>query len=577
MAFKKRMRVLLGVLIGLSTQSFAATATLELKIIDAATKAPTQARMHVIDASGQFAVADDAVRFGGDCNMSDAGAGYTTHAAALAGFQNKLTNPYTGTTQFYVDGTATVTVPAGQVEILVQKGPEYQPVRLQLHPLSGDSVAHTIALDRWVNMPARGWYSADDHIHIQRPHPDLNPRIIQQMQAEDIHVANLLQMGKVLNFEIAPQYQFGKGGHYQIGNHILAAGQENPRTHYLGHTITLGASEPVFDGEEYLIYRKIWERTIELGGINGFAHAFATSGGVTPYTGSAVVLPHNLLHFLEVLQFNRGGYQVWYDILNLGHRVAATAGTDYPCADQPIPGHERFYTRVEGELNYAKWLAAVKAGRTFVTTGPVLEFQVEDQGIGGDVSLPVPGKVRVRGSVHFNPITDGFGVLQLIQNGDVIAEIPNVDGRDKMALDMELHMERSGWLALRASGTERSFSGFSQPFHFSMLQSTSNAHSSPIYIEVQGTPGIAASQKGKAVARAFVARLDGLEATLKESNLQSLGALLEVPEFDAVPTEVLVSNREALLEEIATARRYYSELLLRGVPSAESKLGEVRR
>ena len=145
-----------------------------------------------------------------------------------------------------------------------------------------------------------------------------------------------------------------------------AAGQENPRSHYLGHTITLGAAEPVFDADQYLIYRKIWERTTDLGGINGFAHAIATSGGVSPYRGGAVLLPHNLMHFLEVLQFNRGGYQFWYDILNLGHRIAGTAGTDYPCADQTIPGHERFYTRVEGELTYEKWLDAVRNGRTFV-------------------------------------------------------------------------------------------------------------------------------------------------------------------------------------------------------------------
>ena len=540
--------------------SLADTATLELSIVDAATQAPTQARMHVRDSTGQFAIAEDAVYFGGDCDMSDAGAGYTTLAAALDGFTNSLANPYTGSTQFYVDGTATVIVPAGQVEILVQKGPEYRPTPVQLEAAAGQHIERTIAVERWVDMPSQGWYSADDHLHIQRPHPDLNPRIMQQMQAEDVHVANLLQMGKVLNFEIAPQYQFGPGGHYQVGNHILAAGQENPRTHYLGHTITLGAAEPVFEGDQYLIYRKVWERTIELGGINGFAHAFANAGPVTPYLGGAVVLPHNLLHFLEVLQFNRGGYDVWYDFLNLGYRIAATAGTDYPCADQTIPGHERFYTQVEGELTFAKWLAAVKAGRTFVTTGPIIELQVQDQGIGGEVTLSAPDKVRVRGSVRFNPATDDVTVLQLIQNGGLVAEVPIIAGQDRIDLDVPLHLERSSWLALRASGSERSFSGFSPPFHFSMLQSTSNAHTSPVYVNVAGTPELTESPEARRVARAFLARLAALEATLDESNLQPLGARLEQPDFDGVPTETLIANRAALLAEIATARVHFAAI-----------------
>lgn len=72
------------------------------------------------------------------------------------------------------------------------------------------------------------------------------------------------------------------------------------------------------------------------------------------------MLPQGLVHFIEVLQFNRANYASWYDVLNLGFKVAPTAGTDYPCGDQNIPGHERFYAKVEGDFNYESWLDAVK-------------------------------------------------------------------------------------------------------------------------------------------------------------------------------------------------------------------------
>ena len=535
-----------------------APGTVRLSILDRATGEPVAARVHVKDASGRFVVADDALRFGGDCDMSDAGAGYTTLPAALAGFSDRLENPYTGSTQFYADGRATLTIAPGTAEVAVYKGPEYRVATAELEVGSAETADHTILLDRWIDMPARGWYSADDHVHIQRPHPDLNPRILKHMQAEDIHVANLLQMGKVLNFEIAPQYRFGEGGHYQQGNHILAAGQENPRTHYLGHTITLGAPEPVFDAERYLIYRHIWEATAKMGGLNGFAHAAFTGGGVAPYDGGALLLPHDLLHFLEVLQFNRSGYQVWYDILNLGHRVTPTAGTDYPCADQNIAGHERFYTRVDGELTYAKWLAAVRAGHTFVTTGPILTLTVAGRDIGAELVLDGPAEVRIQGGVSFNPERDDVGVIELVQNGELVTRVSRTEGRASIDLDVTRRVDETSWFALRAYGSELSRAGFVSPFHFAMLAPTSNAHTGATYVTLKNHPGLKDSARARSTARAWLARLDDLERTLAESNLQRLGAALETPNFDGVPPETLRSNRDALLAEIATARKYFA-------------------
>ena len=65
----------------------------------------------------------------------------------------------------------------------------------------------------------------------------------------------------------------------------------------------------------------------------------------------AVVAPHDLLHFVEVLQFEWPHYDVWYQALDLGLPITPTAGTDFPCGPWSVPGRERFYTRVEGELD----------------------------------------------------------------------------------------------------------------------------------------------------------------------------------------------------------------------------------
>ena len=47
-------------------------------------------------------------------------------------------------------------------------------------------------------------------------------------------------------------------GEFRQGDTLLLAGQEHPRTHFLGHTITLGADEPVDLRETYIVYETTW-------------------------------------------------------------------------------------------------------------------------------------------------------------------------------------------------------------------------------------------------------------------------------------------------------------------------------
>jgi hypothetical protein len=537
--------------------------TLRLSVVDTQTGKQTPARVEIIDASDNGRVATDSLRYGGDCDMSDTGAGFITRESALEGFKDRLENPYTGTLQFYSTGESSTQVSPGIVRVRVFKGPEYKVSKHEIEVPRGETVELTVSMDRWIDMPSKGWYSGDDHLHIQRPHADLNPLIMAMMQAEDIHVANLLQMGKVNNFDIAPQYQFGKAGQFYDGNYVLAAGQENPRTHYLGHTITLGLDRTIFDAERYLIYRRIWEQSVALGGVNGFAHAYAENGtDLSPLDGLGVILPHNLLHFMEVLQFNRSGFEAWYDVLNLGFAVTPTAGTDYPCAQQVLPGHERFFAHVDGEFTYRKWLDAVRGGRTFVTTGPILEFDVNGQKTGATVDVGENGVVLVKGKVSFQTDRDDVFFLELLENGKLVHRVSRVDGESSIEFEYEHEAAVSSWLALRALGTELWEAGFVEqhPYHFTDFSApTSVAHTGAVYLSVKGSPAIGEDDSGKQLARGWLARLNDLEYTLKESNIPELARKLQNPNFDAVPEKAIRSSREGLLREIRIAQSYFRD------------------
>ena len=39
-----------------------------------------------------------------------------------------------------------------------------------------------------------------------------------------------------------------------------------------------------------------------------------------------------------------------------------------------LPGSDRAYVKIEGDFSYDGWVKGLKAGRSFVTNGPILEF-----------------------------------------------------------------------------------------------------------------------------------------------------------------------------------------------------------
>ena len=433
------------------------------------------------------------------------------------------------------------------------KGIEYRTVAGEIRIEPDQTVERRVDLSRWIDMAAKGWYSADDHLHITRPVEELNPFISKMMQAEDVNVFNLLQFGLARRFHNSIQYAHGPKGTYREGDYILATGQENPRTHFLGHVITLGAGSPINFPDGYLIYRLFFEEVKRQGALSGFAH-FASDALGGSY-GIPLVLPHDLLGFVEVLQFNRPNYDTWYDVLNLGFRVTPTAGSDYPCGEASIAGRERFYTRIDGPLTYESWLEAVRAGKTFVTNGPILEFRVSDREMGGEMSLRGPGNVTVEGRALFDPSRDDVERIELVENGRVVRSFPRTDGSGEIAFRVEHTIRETCWLAVRAAGQKKG--EIERVVLHRHWEPTSAAHSAPVHMTVEGSPPLASQPRAQGVMRTWLARLEDLETRLHEDNIEALAARLGESLLDLTDEGVLRRDRSALLDEIRKAKEYF--------------------
>jgi hypothetical protein len=192
---------------------------------------------------------------------------------------------------------------------------------------------------------------------------------------------------------------------------------------------------------------------------------------------------------------------IWYQTNNAGFRTRISGETDFPCIYGERVGLSRVYTQLDGPLNFDSWMAAIKAGRSYISEGRahLIDFTVGDRHVGTENSqldLPpgAPGQhvsvklkaaalldEKVHSDAHTRPIAatpywdlerarvgDSRRVpVEIVVNGISVAyQEVEADGtvRD---LQFDIDIQRSSWVAARI------FAG---------------AHTNPVYVVVGGKP-----------------------------------------------------------------------------------------
>ena len=537
-----------------ATAALKADARLSVEITDAKTRAPTAARVRITDPNGKplGLPISAAIPVNDETRLAAPGSvvGLPAEAIGVMYGQNDAAQGFAFQPDgsFYVKGRFELPMPAGRFFLTISKGYEFARDQQELVFKPGDHLTRSVALRRWVDMPARGWYSADDHIHLRRS-PRENPLILDWIAAEDVHVGVLLQMGDFWTTYFS-QYGFGRRGRFAHDDFLLTSGQEEPRTAELGHTISLGAESFVRLRDDYYAYDKFFDRIHALGGVSGYAHQAMSFHG---YRGMTLDVLGGKIDFLELLQFcvPEGPLAVehYYRFLDLGYKVTALAGSDFPwCGRGRHPGEEqvgaqignaRFYTYTGNPFSFERWLAAVKAGNTFVTSGPMLELKVNGQLPGSAIDIAPGTKLRISASAHGHATQIPLQRLQIVAHGKVIAEAQAKPGATsaELTLDHELAPVHGLWIAARVDA------GPSQL-----------AHTTPVYVTVN-RDGF--HNRDNLAAQVAVARrhLDEIRALLNQP------APNEPASPRAIPGPLSYRGGKAWLEQrIATAERSLDEL-----------------
>lgn len=435
-------------------------------VVDEQTGQPLAARLYVENTRGEWFHAESA----------------TPQGSAVPYAKTNWINPRSVEvhTTLTADGFR-LRLPPGRYTLTAERGKEYFPLTRPLE-VGNQPVEVRLPLRRWINLPERGWFSGETHLH--RTTEELKNILL----AEDLNVAFPLSFWVTKAF--APP---GAGDRNMAGafpaelvrvdkTHVLWPRNTEyeiftvgDRQHTLGALFLLNhrsvfaegvppwgpvAARAKAEGALLDMDKLDWAFALLLPPVAGAQlyelannHMWRTDYAFTNYVSFAPPYLHPPYGSQSGNERDWTLYTfgMYYTLLNAGFRCVPTAGT--ASGVHPVPaGFSRVYVHLPEGFSYEAWLQGLAAGRSFVTTGPML-FAKANERQPGEIFRQAgePAKYHVVGEVvseaplsFIEVLQDGVAVRTLMpQNRE------RADGARESSFDTTVTANGSGWLAVR--------------------------------------------------------------------------------------------------------------------------------
>ncbi|MGB3542213.1 CehA/McbA family metallohydrolase [Rubrivirga sp.] len=400
----------------------------------------------------------------------------------------------------YSPGEVRYQVPAGRALAMAVQGLATPPVTATVTVEPGGTGVVTLDLEKvW---DAEGWVSGDQHFHLNYGGPfaldlgDLRP----VLEGEGLDVGTPLVAN--LDTRYVDDERWGESIESRQagaadGMPILDMGQE-VRSHFFGHVGLVGTETLFFPwiwGPGYSVYSRDDRENAEVtaharreGGIATYVHPIGDRDPFGPTVGyvPASLVADGVLGDLDGLEVvclwtdDLGTSEMWYRLLNIGQVVVPMAGSDVMSNFHRTmaPGTARAYVRSEPDLD--AYYDGLRAGRSFVTTGPFLEAEIGGAGPGGVVKAgPANWSLEVASAVPVDRV-------EVVVNGTVVHSDSGLEVGESRTYSGTLDLPKAGWVAFRAVGERTADwpSMASYPF----------AHTAPVWIGEVGSVDAASSR-----------------------------------------------------------------------------------
>ncbi len=439
---------------------------------------------------------------------------------------------------FLCSGSFEMALDPGTYGLRIERGPEYVPLEDTVIVPSDERIARDFRLTRWIDMNADGWYSGDLHVH--RDPADMSLAV----QAEALNVGTNIVYHNAATPDTPPPAGVQTPGPdcaYSTRDAEVERLHDGP-----GAVVLLGMREPIPTDDLDTLYptdlsyidiarsqgahvdgeKPFWRGVpvnAALGGLDsiGVVPNHFHRQKVMRESARWGAIPQET-QFLGDEGFAHWVLDLYYRYLNCGIRLPASAGTASGIMSSPL-GYCRTYAWLDGEaFSYEGWFAALRAGRSFATNGPMLLLEVDGQRPGALLRYAAGDPATLRGSVSAST-AGSLAYVELVRSGVVVSRLDVEDSAANATLPFEETFDGSGWIAARC---------------FERVDGNVRyAQTSPVYVYM-GADQIASAED----ARYFVG--------IVEEQIAAASASLEDP-----------AHRDAVLPCLEGARDYYRMVL----------------
>ena len=385
---------------------------------------------------------------------------------------------------FVCPGNVNLPLPAGEYSYVIERGPEHEQVSGRIGLTAERDETVTVNLRRIADLKSLGWHSGETHVH--RPPQDL-PLL---MQAEDLHVAQVITWWNKRNLWtsglpeeplrrpdrdryfhlLAGEDERGGGAllYFHLSRPLDIAQAEREFPSSLSFLKAARAAQPAvwIDIEKPFWWDvPLWLASGQVDSI-GIANNHMCRSDMYP-RGEAWGKPRDTSRLPAPHGNGLWTQEIYYHLLNSGLRVPPSAGSASGVLPNPV-GYNRVYVHTEAPLDYEAWWKNLKAGRSFVTNGPLLLVSADGKLPGEVFEWTAPGKIRLDVRLISR---DRVPRIEILQDGEVVQTLDCPSGREQH-LTAELSVSRSGWFLVRAIADNP------QTFRF--------ASTAPFFVEIGG-------------------------------------------------------------------------------------------
>jgi hypothetical protein len=373
-----------------------------------------------------------------------------------------------GTLPFWFDhfscvGTAELSLPPGKYTYEIERGPEFRPISGSFTLEARGEKKVVARLQRLADMAKEGWWSGELHIH--RPVEDIE----LLAAAEDLHVAPVITWwnnrnlwatkplpevplrrfdGDRYSFLLAGEDEREGGAllyfHLPRPLSIAGAAREHPSPLQFVAEARKHKGAWIDIEKPFWWDMPVWVASGQVDSI-GLANNHMCRDRMSEK--EAWGKPRIVERLPPPLGNGFWTQEIYYHLLDCGVRLPPSAGSASGVLPNPV-GYDRVYVHLGPELKYDAWWEGLRAGRSFVTNGPLLRVRADGH-LPGHVFTAAAGKeVRIELTADLTS-HDPIRFVEIVQNGRVVRRVPAADLRRTGSLGT-VSFTASGWFLVRA-------------------------------------------------------------------------------------------------------------------------------